>query len=120
MTTTLSPMMLRARNLFLAWLAYGALQLALLGLPGAAGEPGVGSRGARSQSESQSVSFGKRIVATDLTDRRVPTTPFAPSVHIRLDLPMVASDEALVASHALAETHAHRVLPPARAPPALA
>lgn len=110
-------MILRARNLFLAWLTYGALQLALLGVPGVAAQPGVGSRGARSQSESQSVSLGKRVVAPDVTDRRVPTTPFAPSVHVRLDLPTVVGREALVASHQPVETRAHRVLPPARAPP---
>ena len=113
-------MILRARNLFLAWLTYGALQLALLGMPGAAVQPGVGSRGARSQSESQSVSFGKRIVAPDSIDRRVPTTPFAPSAHVRLDLPAVVGLEAPVASQHLPESDAQRVLPPARAPPALA
>ena len=44
---TLQPMMLRARNLFLAWLAYGALQLALLGVPGGGREAGSRERGAR-------------------------------------------------------------------------
>jgi hypothetical protein len=63
-------MILRARNLFLAWLTYGALQLALLGLPGAAAEPGVGARGARPQSETQSVSFGKRATLPELAHRR--------------------------------------------------
>ena len=72
-------MILRARNLFLAWLAYGALQLALLGVPGAAAQPGVGNRSARTQSESQSVSFGKRVAAPDISDRRAPVTPFAPA-----------------------------------------
>src|SRR5215207_845992 len=104
-------MMFRARHLFLGWLVYGALQLALLGVPGAAREPGVGSRGARSQSESQSVAFGKRLVASDPADRRAPITPFAPSAHVRLDLPTVAGPDRLVASHHRAETHAHRALP---------
>ena len=112
-------MILRARNLFLAWLAYGALQLALLGVPGAAVEQGVGPR-ARPQSESQSVSFGKRIAAPDISDRRAPVTPFAPSARIRLDLPTVIGRQAVLESRQTAETHAYRVLPPARAPPALA
>ena len=111
--------MLRARNLFLAWLAYGALQLALLGVPGAAVQPGVGARDARSRTESQSVSLGKRLLAPDLTDRRAPTTPFAPTAHVRLDLltqvgraPLVAQDRQAVAGDPI-------VLPPARAPPTL-
>jgi hypothetical protein len=113
-------MILRARDLFFGWLVYGALQLALLGVPGAAAEPGVANRGARSHSESHSVSFGKRVIASDPAERRALTTPFAPSAHIRLDLPTVAGRDAAVASDQLAETHAHRVFPPARAPPALA
>jgi hypothetical protein len=113
-------MILRARNLFLAWLTYGALQLALLGVPGAAVTPGVGPRSARTQSESQSVSFGKRIAAPDISDRRAPVTPFAPAARIRLDLPTVVGRQAVVESRHTAETYAYRVLPPARAPPALA
>src|SRR3954469_22656923 len=112
-------MILRARNLFLAWLTYGALQLALLGVPGAAAQPGVGSRSARTQSESQSVSFGKYIAAPDPSDRRVPVTPFAPSARIRLGLPTVVGRQAIPESRQAAETRAYRVLPPARAPPAL-
>ena len=111
-------MMLRARSLFLAWLAYGTLQLALLGLPGAATQPGVVSRGAHAQTESQSVSLGKRVLAPDI-DRRVPTTPFAPSVHIRLDLPTVVGREPIVAITREAAARDAVVLPPARAPPAL-
>ena len=112
-------MMLRARNLFLAWLAYGALQLALLGVPGAAVQPGVGTRGAQSRTESQSVSLGKRILAPDLSDRRAPTTPFAPSVHIRLDLPTLAGREPVHATAATLREGNGIVLPPARAPPTL-
>ena len=111
-------MMLRARNLFLAWLAYGALQLALLGVPGAAVQSGVGSRGAHAQSESQSVSLGKRVLAPDI-DRRVPTTPFAPSVHIRLDLPTLVGREPVVATHIAPRLDGTIVLPPARGPPTL-
>ena len=113
-------MILRARNLFFAWLAYGALQLALLGVPGAAAQLGVGPRSAHTQSESQSVSFGKRIAAPDPSDRRAPVTPFAPSALVRLDLPAVGGRGTGVASPHVAEAHAHRALPPARAPPALA
>lgn len=112
-------MMLRARNVFLAWLAYGALQLALLGLPGAATQPGVGSRGAHSQTESQSVSLGKRVLAPELSDRRAPTTPFAPSVHVRLDLPTLVGREALVAPDRQADAADPLVLPPVRGPPTL-
>ena len=112
-------MMLRARTLFLAWLAYGALQLSLLGLPGAAAQPGVASRGAHTQTESQSVSLGKRTLAPELVDRRAPITPFAPSARVRLDLP---AQIALEAPAALARPLTGRepvALPPARAPPTL-
>ena len=112
-------MILRTRNLFLAWLAYGALQLALLGLPGAAAEPGIGSRGARTQTDSQSVTFGKRLVAPDLIDRRTPTTPFAPSAHVRLDLPTQVGREAAVGQDRQADAGDPIVLPLSRAPPAL-
>ena len=112
--------MLRARNLFLAWLTYGALQLALLGMPGAAVQPGIGTRGARTQSESQSVSLGKRLLAPDLSDRRASTTPFAPAARVHLDLSTVVGRQTVVESRQTTETYAYRVLPPARAPPALA
>jgi hypothetical protein len=112
-------MILRARNLFLAWLAYGALQLALLGVPGAATKPGIESRGARSQTESQSVSLGKRVLPPDLSHRRTPTTPFAPSVHLRLDLPTGVGREAVVAHDRQPHAGDPIVLPPARAPPTL-
>jgi hypothetical protein len=110
-------MMLRARNLFLAWLAYGALQLALLGVPGAAVQPGVGNRGAQSRSESQSVTFGKRLLAPDLSDRRAPTTPFAPSVLVQLDLPIQVGREPVLATPIAPREDDAFVLPPARAPP---
>ena len=112
-------MMLRARNLFLAWLAYGALQLALLGVPGAAARPGVGSPGAQSGAETQSVSLGKRVFAPDLNDRRAPTTPFAPSVHVRLDLPTLVGRESIVAVSRTSWRDEPVLLPPARAPPTL-
>ncbi len=109
----------RARNLFLAWLAYGALQLVLLGTLGAAGRPGVGQRGARSQTEFQSVSLGKRILAGELGHRRTPTGPFAPSPYVRLHPPTVVGREALVTSSLRAPSVDPAALPPARAPPTL-
>ena len=109
----------RARNLFLAWLAYGALQLVLLGAPGVAGRPGVGNRGARSQSEVQSVSLGKRLLASELSHRRTPPAPFAPALYVRLDLPTVIGREALVTWTLEAPAVDPVALPPARAPPAL-
>jgi hypothetical protein len=112
-------MILRARTLFLAWLAYGALQLTLLGLPGATAQPGIASRAAHAQTESQSVSVGKRVLAPDPVDRRAPTTPFAPSVHVRLDLPEQIAREALVAFVRPLAGRDPVALPPARAPPAL-
>ena len=112
-------MMLRARTLFLAWLTYGALQLALLGVPGAAVQPGVGSRGAQTRHETQSISFGKRLLAPDPSDRRAPTTPFAPSVHVRLDLPTVVGREPVLATSTALRLGDAIVLPPARAPPTL-
>lgn len=112
-------MILRARHLFLAWLAYGALQLALLGLPGATAQPGIGARGAHAQTESQSVSLGKRILAPELIDRRAPTTPFAPSVHVRLSLPTLLGREAPVVEDRQAHAADRVALPLARAPPAL-
>ena len=112
-------MILRARNLFLAWLAYGALQLALLGVPGAAAKPGIESRGARSQTESQSVSLGKRVLPPDPSDRRTPTTPYAPSVHVRLDLPTGVGREEVVAHDRQPHAGDPIVLPLPRAPPTL-
>ena len=112
-------MILRARNLFLAWLTYGALQLALLGLPGAAAEPGVGARGARTQSETQSVSFGKRATLPELAHRRALLTPFAPSANVSLDLPIAGTSDAIVAEHRQTAAGASVALPPARAPPTL-
>jgi hypothetical protein len=112
-------MIVRARHLFFAWLAYGALQFALLGVGGAAVQAGVGSRGARSQAETQSLELGKRVLASELGDRRAPSTPFAPSGHIRLDLPTVFGSEAPLAPPRPISTAEPRTLPPARAPPAL-
>jgi len=113
-------MILRARHLFLAWLAYGALQLTLLGLGGVAGaQPAVGNRDARTPSESQSVSLGKRILASELGARHAPVTPFASSAHLRFDLPTLVGHEAPVDRPHRAEAHDPSVRPPARAPPAL-
>jgi hypothetical protein len=112
-------MMLRARNLFLAWLTYGALQLALLGLPGAAAEPGIGARGARTQSETQSVSFGKRATLPELGPRRALFTPFVPSAQFRLDGPVANVADAVVAERRQAAASAPFALQLARAPPTL-
>ena len=106
----------RARNLFLAWLAFGALQLVLLGAPGADARPGVGTRGAQSQSEVQSVALGKRL--PELGHRRTPATPVVPSSYVRLDLPAVVGRTAQVASNRQAAAVDAVALPPARAPPA--
>ena len=109
----------RARNLFLTWLAYGALQLVLLGAPGADARPGVGNRGARSQSEVQSVPLGKRLLGPELSHRRTPTTPFVPSSYVRLDLPAAVGRDAQIAWTHQATAVDPVALPPARAPPAL-
>ena len=112
-------MILRARNLFFAWLTYGALQLALLELPGATAGPGVGAPKARTQSETQSVSFGKRATLPELAHRRALVTPFVPSAHVRLDLPIAGTSDAIVAEHRRATAGASVALPLARAPPTL-
>lgn len=107
----------RARNLFLTWLAYGALQLVLLGAPGADARPGVGNRGARSQSEVQTVPLGKRLLGPELSHRRAPTTPFVPSSFVRLDLPASVGHDAQVTWNRQAASVDPVALPPARAPP---
>ena len=112
-------MILRARNLFLAWFTYGALQLALLGLPGAAAEPGIGARGARTQTDTQSVSFGKRATLPELAHRRALFSPFVPSAQFRLDLPAATTTEPVVAEYRQAAAGAPRSLSLARAPPPL-
>ena len=111
--------MIRARNLFLAWLVYGALQLVLLGVPGDAAQPGVGDRGARFQSDAQSISLGKRLLAPELAPRHAPTTPFAPSIQDRPRPAALAGSDSAAARTPPAETADPAVLPPARAPPAL-
>jgi hypothetical protein len=108
----------RTRSVFLAWLAYGALQLVLLGAPGAAGRPGFGQRGARSQAEVQSLSLGKRLAA-ETSDRHAPTTSFAPAAYVRFDLPAVADSEALVTTSRQVPASEQLARPPARAPPTL-
>jgi hypothetical protein len=109
-------MILRARHLFFAWLTYGALQLALLGVPAASGQLAVGSRDARTQSTTQSVAIGKRLLPSDVSDRRAPS-PFAPAAAIALALPAAAHESDIVASPRQAAAHEPPVLPPARAPP---
>ena len=108
----------RTRSVVLAWLAYGALQIALLGAPGAAGRPGVSQRGTRSQTEAQSLSLGKRLLA-EASDRHAPTTSFAPAAYIRLDLPATIGNEALRTTSRQAPAADRFAVPPARAPPTL-
>src|SRR5262245_37486431 len=112
-------MMLRARHLLFAWLTYGALQLALLGIPGASGQPAVGSRESRTQTATQSVTLGKRLLAADVSDRRA-TTPFVPSAYARLDLPALVGVSEVAAPSRQAPASEPAAPPPARAPPALA
>jgi hypothetical protein len=111
--------MLRARHLFFAWLTYGALQLALLGVPAASGQLAVGSRDGRAQSAAESVSLAKRLLALDVTERRAPT-PFAPSAYVRLDLPLVVGFRREADPPRQATASEPTALPAARAPPALA
>lgn len=109
--------MLRARHLFFAWITYGALQLALLGVPGASGQVAVGSREARTQAAAQSASLAKRLLAPDVSERRAPTS-FAPAAYVRLDLPAVAGVSDIAAPPRQATASEPAALPPARAPPA--
>ena len=113
------PMMLRARHLLFAWLTYGALQLALLGIPGASRQLTVGSRELRTQAAAQSITLGKRLLAADISNRRA-ITPFVPSAYARLDLPRIVGGTDVAAPSRQAPAYAAAALPPARAPPALA
>jgi hypothetical protein len=112
-------MMLRARHLLFAWLTYGALQLALLGIPGASRQLAVGAPESRTQTATQSITLGKRLLAADVSERRA-TTPFVPSAHARLDLPETVGVSDVAAPRRQAPVFAPAALPPARAPPALA
>ena len=112
-------MMLRARHLLFAWLTYGALQLALLGIPGASGQLAVGSRESRTQTATQSITLGKRLLVADVSDRRA-TTPFVPSAYARLELPGIVGVSDVALPRRQAPASAPAALPPARAPPALA
>ena len=112
-------MMLRARHLLFAWLTYGALQLALLGIPGASRQLAVGIRESRTQTATQSIALGKRLFAADLSNRDA-TTPFVPSAYARLELPGVVGVSHVAAPPRQAPASEPAVLPPARAPPAVA
>ena len=112
-------MMLRARHLLFAWLTYGALQLALLGIPGASGQLAVGSRESRTQTATQSITLGKRLLVADVSERRA-ATPFVPSAYARLELPGIVGVSAVALPRRQAPASAPAALPPARAPPALA
>jgi hypothetical protein len=112
-------MMLRARHLFFAWITYGALQLVLLGMPGASGQIAVGSPEARSQAAVQTVSITKRLLAPDLSERRA-VTPFAPSAHVRLGIRANGPVAGAAPSPGRSFAYERGAPPPARAPPALA
>jgi hypothetical protein len=113
-------MILRARHLFVSWLAYGVLQLALLGVAGVAGaQLGIGAGSARAQCESQQASPGKRLLASEAPDRRVLPTPFAPSAGFRLDVSAPRDRERSPGEPPRVEAVDRIVLPPVRAPPAL-
>jgi hypothetical protein len=112
-------MILRARHLFFAWLTYGALQLALLAIPGASRQLAVGSRESRTQTATQSVTIGKRLLAPDVSERRTPT-PFLPSASVRLAFSAVVGARDVAALQRQAPASEPAALPPARAPPALA
>ena len=113
------PMMLRARHVLFAWLTYGALQLALLGIPGASRQLAVGIRASRTQTATQSIAVGKRQLAAAVSDRRT-ATPFVPSVQARLELARIVRVSDVAAPPRQAPAFAPAALPPARAPPALA
>jgi len=112
-------MMLRARHLLFAWLTYGALQLALLGIPGASRQMAVGSRESRTQTATQSITLGKRLFAADVSDRRG-ITPFVPAAYARLDLPAILGVSDVALRRRQAPDSEPAALPLARAPPALA
>ena len=110
-------MILRARHLVFAWLTYGALQLALLGVPAASSQLAVGSSEGRTQSTAQAAAIAKRLLAPDVGAHRT-LTPFAPSASIAFGLPDAATELAVATSRRQPATHAPAALPPARAPPA--
>ena len=112
-------MMRRARHLVLAWLACGALQLALLGVGGVGGGTArVDDLGTRTQSAWPTLSAAKRLLAPDPTDRRA-AAPFAPAAYVRLDVPVAIGFEAPDRHPRTAPSRDAVALPLARAPPAL-
>ena len=111
--------MRRTRHVLFAWLAYGALQLTLLGVGGLPGsQASVADRGTRTQSTWPSVSFAKRLFAPESTERRNSVTPFAPATYVRVDLPTVVEHDAPQQPARIAVAADATALPPARAPPA--
>jgi len=114
-------MLLRARHLLAAWIAYGVLQFALLGVVGAAGTASEhAARDARARSESPAMSFGKRTFAAEVREHRhTPAPPFAPSAYVRWDLVALDWTSELPQPSDHRRARHTRVLPPSRAPPAL-
>src|SRR5688500_6971196 len=112
-------MMRRTRHVLFAWLAYGALQLTLLGVGGLPGpQASIADRGTRTQSTWPSVSFAKRLFAPETTERRTTITPFAPAAHVRVDIATAVGRDAPRTPVPLALAFDTTALPPARAPPA--
>src|SRR5688572_19410158 len=112
-------MMRRTRHVLFAWLAYGALQLTLLGvgaLPGS--QASIADRGTRTQSTWPSVSFAKRLLAPEPTERRTTFTPFAPAAYVSVEVATVAGHDAPQQPTRIAVAFDAAALPPARAPPA--
>ena len=111
--------MLRARHLFLAWLACGALQLALLGVGSVGGGTArVDDLGTRTQSAWPTLSAAKRLLAPDPTVRRAPP-PFAPAAYVRVEVPVSIGFEAPDRYPRTAPSRDAVARPLARAPPAL-
>ena len=111
-------MMRRARHVVLAWLAYGVLQLGLLGVPGASGQLVVGSRDTCAQNSAHSITATKRLLASERTEREA-QTPFAPSATVVLGLANAAEPSRFVGSPDGGPAFELALLPPARAPPVL-
>ena len=113
-------MILRARHLFFAWLAYGVLQLALLGVGGVGGmRAGINDRGTRPQSATPTVAATERLLAPEPNARRAPLTPFIPASLVRLELPAIAGVEPARRDPSATAFADAVSLPPVRAPPAL-
>ena len=111
-------MSVRVRSLFFGWLIVGASQLLLLGSHDPSARPGIGQRGAETQSEVHPFPLGKRILA-EPTHRGTPASPFAPSSLAQLILSPVTRHDGPDTQATQPAATDRTALPPARAPPAL-